>query len=206
VLVSGAGVGAALAEPADAAERRRRLGVPPGDYLLTVATLEPRKGLDVLLAALGHAADALPPLVVVGQAGWGGVHPEALAQDLGLPAERVRLLGRLPDTDLAAVLHGATALVAPSRAEGFGLPVLEAMDAGVPVVSSDAPALAEVGGGATVLTPVGDAAALAAALREVTGDAALRDRLRASGRRRAADFSWAAVAGRLWELYGELVR
>jgi len=115
------------------------------------------------------------------------------------------VLGRIEDVDLAAVLHGATALVAPSRAEGFGLPVLEAMAAGVPVVSSDAPALVEVGGGATVVTPVGDSAGLAAALRDVVADDRLQQTLAESGRRRAADFSWATAATRLWELYGSLV-
>ena len=98
------------------------------------------------------------------------------------------------------VLARATALVAPSRAEGFGLPVLEAMAAGVPVVSSDAPALVEVGGGATVTVPVGDAAALADALAEVVASEQLRA---ATGRGRPPDgrqdFSWAAAARRLWD-------
>jgi glycosyltransferase involved in cell wall biosynthesis len=204
VLVAGAGVGSALRDQPDAAARRERLGVPAGEYLLTVATLEPRKGLDVLLAALAQRPADLPPLLVVGQAGWGGVQPGAMARGLGLPDGQVRLLGRLPDADLAAVLRGATALVMPSRAEGFGLPVLEAMAAGIPVVSSDAPALVEVGGGATVLTQVGDAAALAAALGDLVGDGARRTELSAAGRRRAADFSWEKVADRLWLLYGEL--
>jgi glycosyltransferase involved in cell wall biosynthesis len=206
VVVTGAGVGAALAEPADAAARRERLGVEPGGYLLTVATLEPRKGLDVLLAALAEEPGGLPPLVVVGQAGWGGVQPGAMARKLGLPDGQVRPLGRVPDADLAALLHGAAALVMPSRAEGFGLPVLEAMAAGVPVLSSDVPALREVGGGATVVTPVGDAPALAAALRDLLGNPVRQEQLRAAGRRRAADFSWPEVAARLWELYTDLLR
>ena len=204
VVVSGAGVGKQLGEPVDAEERRRRLGVPAGGYLLSVATLEPRKGLDVLLSAMAERPAELPPLVLAGPPGWGGVRPEELARELGLPREQLTVLGRIADVDLAAVLHGATALVAPSRAEGFGLPVLEAMAAGVPVVSSDAAALVEVGGGATLLTPVGDSSALAGALRELVGDSRLRQTLVESGRRRAADFSWAAAAARLWELYGTL--
>jgi glycosyltransferase involved in cell wall biosynthesis len=79
------------------------------------------------------------------------------------------------------------------------------MAAGVPVVSSDAPALVEVGGGATVTSPVGDDEALAEALAEVAGSPALRARLATAGRQRAADFSWAVAADRLWDLYGSLV-
>jgi glycosyltransferase involved in cell wall biosynthesis len=205
VVVTGAGVGDGLAPPVDAADRRRRLGVPAGDYLLTVATLEPRKGLDVLLGALAARRDDLPPLVVVGQPGWGGVQLADMATELGLPASQVRRLGRVSDPDLASVLQTATALVMPSRAEGFGLPVLEAMACGVPVVSSDAAALVEVGGGATVLTPVGDVAALAEALVDVVGDPAVRARLAEAGRRRAGDFSWTRVASDLWGLYASLL-
>jgi glycosyltransferase involved in cell wall biosynthesis len=141
---------------------------------------------------------------VVGQAGWGSVDVAARAAELGV-GDRVRLMGRLPDDDLAVVLSRAAVLVSPSRAEGFGLPVLEAMAAGVPVVSSDAPALEEVGGGATRTVPVGDVAALAEALADVLGSAATRAELSAAGRRRAADFTWVGAADRLWELYATLL-
>ncbi|MDK3256136.1 glycosyltransferase family 4 protein [Blastococcus capsensis] len=202
-VVVGEGVSAGLVPPADAERRAAALGLPDGDYVVTLATVEPRKGLDVLLQAL--AAESAPdvPLLVVGQAGWGSVDVGAVAEELGI-ASRVRLLGRLPDEDLAVVLGRAAVLAAPSRAEGFGLPVLEAMAAGVPVVSSDAPALVEVGGGATVTVPVGDSAALADALSEVLGSPTLRAEASAAGRRRAADFSWADTARRLWELYSSL--
>jgi glycosyltransferase involved in cell wall biosynthesis len=203
VHVVGEGVSADLDLPADADVRAAALDLPDAPYLITLATIEPRKGLDVLLDALARAQAPEVPLLVVGQPGWGGVDVAARAAELGLAA-RVRLMGRLPDADLAVALSRATALVAPSRAEGFGLPVLEAMAAGVPVVSSDAPALAEVGGGATVTVPVGDAGALADALAEVVRSEALRARLTGAGRRRAAEFSWAAAAGRLWELYAAL--
>jgi glycosyltransferase involved in cell wall biosynthesis len=203
-VVVSEGASEALRTPPDSAERAERLGLPDGDFLVTLATLEPRKGLDVLLRALALPGAPAVPLLVVGQPGWGGVDVAGSAAHLGI-GSRVRVMGRLADEDLAVVLSRAAVLVAPSRAEGFGLPVLEAMAAGVPVVSSDAPALVEVGGGATVTVPVGDAAALAAAMADVLGSAPERDRLAAAGRRRAADFSWAEAARRLWELYGSLV-
>jgi glycosyltransferase involved in cell wall biosynthesis len=192
------GEGAASAvttPPADAAERRRRLGLPPR-YLLTVATLEPRKGLDVALDALALRPGL--PLVVVGQSGWGGIDLATAARVRGLLADRLLALGRLPDADLAAVLAGATAVVAPSRAEGFGLPVLEAMAAGVPVVSSDDPAMVEVGGGATVVVPIGAPGALADAMTRLVDDSALRADLSARGRLRSAAFSWERVAVSVW--------
>jgi glycosyltransferase involved in cell wall biosynthesis len=205
LVVIGEGVTAALAAPPpDADDRAARLGLPAGGYLLSLATLEPRKGLDVLLAALADPAAPDLPLLVVGQPGWGGVDPAAAAARLGLAAGRVRVLGRLPDPDLATALHRSTALVAPSRAEGFGLPVLEAMAAGVPAVTSDAPALVEVGSGATLVVPRDDPHALAVTLRSLLADEALRARLAAAGRRRAADFTWTATARALWTVYAKV--
>lgn len=200
VAVVGEGVPDALrTQPADAADRAARLDLPPA-YLLSLATLEPRKGLDVLLAALADPAAPDLPLLLVGQPGWGGVDPLEAAGALGLAAGRVRVLGRLPDADLAVVLHRATALASPSRAEGFGLPLLEAMAAGVPVVTSDAPALVEVGGGAALVVPRDDPAALARGLAEVT-DPAGRDARMAAGRARADRYSWSTAARELWQLY-----
>ncbi len=184
------GVSADLAVPADAADRVRRLGLPESGWLVSVATLEPRKGLDVALAALAHPDAPDLPLAVAGSPGWGGVDLAAEAHRLGLAPGRVIALGSLGDANLAAVLGGAVALVAPARAEGFGLPTLEAMALGVPVVASDAAALVELTAGAALHTPVGDAPALAAALSHVASDPALRAELSAAGRRRAADFSW----------------
>jgi glycosyltransferase involved in cell wall biosynthesis len=202
-VIVGEGVSAGLTPPSDAAERAAALELPDGPFVVTLATIEPRKGLDVLLEAMARPGAPDVPLLVIGPPGWGSVDVARQAEELGLTG-RVRLLGRLPDADLAVVLQRAAALVAPSRAEGFGLPVLEAMAAGVPVVSSEAPALVEVGGGATLTVPVGDSGALADALGEVLRSTQLRERLAADGLRRAADFSWAAAGRRLWELYAGL--
>jgi glycosyltransferase involved in cell wall biosynthesis len=110
------------------------------------------------------------------------------------------------DADLASLYAGASVVVMPSRAEGFGLPVLEAMTLGVPLVTSDDPAMREVGGGATQLFPVGDPTALSAAIVRVLGDAGLRAQLIEAGRMRAQDFDWLDAARTMWDLYGRLAR
>ena len=186
VLVVGEGVSPDLVVPPDADERAARLDLPER-YLLTVATLEPRKGLRQLAAAL----DGSIPLLCAGQPGWGAQEP--------LPG--ARLLGRVSDADLAVLLSRATALVVPSLDEGFGLPLLEGMSLGTPVLTSDAPALVEVAGGAALAVPLAD---LADGLRAVTTDEALRQRLREAGPRRAADFSWVNAAETLWRAYADL--
>ena len=136
----------------------RRLGLPD-EYYVFIGASGPRKGLDVLLRA--HGAD-LPPLVVAG--------PGAPTR-----ARRVLRTGYLPEAELRSVVAGARALVLPSRDEGFGLPVLEALACGVPVVCSDLPALREVAGGLATFVPPGDPDALRAALREATGRAGSGD-------------------------------
>jgi len=168
----------------------------PERYVLAVGTIEPRKGIDVLIEAMAHVD---VPLVLAGQPGWGGLDPLALAAQHGV--SDVRVLGRVSDAELAVALRGAAVLAAPSLAEGFGLPVLEAMAAGVPVVHSDASALVEVAGGAGRVVPARDAAALATALREVLGSAELTGRMRTAGLSRAADFTWSSAAEVVWSVH-----
>jgi glycosyltransferase involved in cell wall biosynthesis len=194
--VVGEGVAPSIAiPPPDADERARRLGLPDR-FALCVGTLEPRKGLDVAVQAIADPAWPGLPLLIVGPTGWG---------DVRIPDGAARLLGRLSDHDLATVLHRATVLLAPSRDEGFGLPVLEGMAHGVPAVVSDIPALVEVGRDGVLPVPVGDPAALAAATARLVTDDTLHARLATAGRARAADFSWAAAARTCWQIYRELV-
>jgi glycosyltransferase involved in cell wall biosynthesis len=187
-------------DPNLAALKTGRLRLPE-TYVLAVGTVEPRKGLDVLVRAMArpHAPDL--PLVVVGPRGWGEVNLAGLAAEHGFPAGRLYVLGRVDDEDLSAILRRASALAVPSRAEGFGLPVLEAMAVGTPVVHTDVPALVEVAGGTGLTVPCGDADALASALREVvTSSAATAERV-AQGLLRAAAFTWEHAATELWRLH-----
>jgi glycosyltransferase involved in cell wall biosynthesis len=188
---------------------RARLGLH-GPYLLGLGTHEPRKDLPTLVRAFAALAPELPhTLVLTGLAGWGS---QALAGAVAASgvAGRVRLTGYLPEQDKAALLSGADLLVYPSRYEGFGLPVLEAMACGTPVVTTTGGSLPEVAGDAALLVPPGDPQQLAAAVRKLLGDQAARADQARRGRARAAAFTWErcadltvaayrkAVGGRRW--------
>jgi glycosyltransferase involved in cell wall biosynthesis len=173
----------------------------PARYLLFVGSREPRKNLGTLLTAyrdllagkVGAAAPSpagpgVPPLVLVGPPGWG----EAL-DTAGLPPDAVRTLGYLPEPALAGVVAGAAAVVVPSWYEGFGLPALEALACGTPVVAADLPAHREVLGDQAELVPPSDPDALAAALGRVLEDPG-GEAARAARRTRAAGFTWETCA------------
>jgi len=175
-----------------------------GPYYLWVGTVTARKNLDGLLDALESLDAAAPPLVVAG-----GVDPhagDARRLEAAAAAGKVRFLRRVGDDELAALYAGATALVYPSLYEGFGLPVLEAMAAGCPVICSRAGALPEAAGDAGLLVEPGDAASLAEAMRRLASDPALRRELSERGRARAAGFSWARTAERTLEVYERIGR
>jgi glycosyltransferase involved in cell wall biosynthesis len=146
-----------------------------------------------LLAAF--AAARLDPiqLVLAGPDAGQRAHLARLAASLGIRA-RLTLLGRVSDAVLAALYRDAVALCFPSLAEGFGLPVLESMAAGLPVVATDIEVVSEVTGGAALLVPPGDIPALSRALEQVSRDEQLRQHLADLGRTRAQRFTWEATA------------
>jgi glycosyltransferase involved in cell wall biosynthesis len=171
------------------AELRRRLGLD-GPYLLGLGTLEPRKDLPTLVRAFAAVAGELPhTLVLAGLAGWGaGAVAEAVAAS-GV-SDRILLAGYVPEADKAALFTGADLFAYPSHYEGFGLPVLEAMACGAPVVTTTGGSLPEVAGDAALLVEPGDADALAVAIGKLVGDSGERVALVQRGMVRAAGFTW----------------
>ncbi len=156
-----------------------------GDYVLAVATLEPRKNLSRAVEAAGLAAVELR---VVGARGWGGVDAPGW-------------VGEIPDAQLAALYRGARCVLYPSLYEGFGLPVLEAMACGTPVVTSREGATAEVAGGAAILVDPRDAGSIAAGIEEAE---LRRDELVPLGLARARTFAWERAADSVVELWREV--
>lgn len=163
----------------------------PSAYLLAVGMLQPRKGLDVLLAAyriLIAEDPAVPPLVIVGSPGWG-----AGLDRTGLSPDRLVLPGYVDARTLRGLVAGAAVLAFPSRYEGFGLPPLEALATNTPVVASDVPAVREVLGRHASLVPPGDPDALAAGLRRVLTEPP-DGRAREAARQHARAFTWRRCA------------
>jgi glycosyltransferase involved in cell wall biosynthesis len=181
-----------------------RVGVGPapanGPYLLAVAHVTPRKGLDVLARAAALLGKRCPPILVAGPDWWGA--DEVRAQIARLDgAGRVRLLGRVDDSRLAALYRNATIVCHTSRAEGFGITCLEAMSAGSPLVATDLPSVREVTAGSALLVPVDDADAVAAAIDTLLGDESRRRALAEAGRDRAKAFSWPRMASEVVRAY-----
>lgn len=177
-------------------------GTDPSDYFLAVGTLEPRKNLALLLRAYQRATEidpSLPPLIVAGKLGWKNHAFESLLSDPAL-ASRVHLAGYVTDERLLELFRGARAFVYPSLYEGFGLPVVEAMACGTPVITSAVSSLPEVGGDAALYVDPHDETGLSERLLAMRDDH-LRDDLRERGLRQAASFSWERAARETLAVY-----
>ena len=172
--------------------------VPP--YALFVGGIQPRKDPLTAIEALA-LVDGDLRLVLVGNEKRGGDEVRSAVRRLGLE-RRVELAGYVEHEGLASLYRGAVCLVFPSRYEGFGLPVLEAMASGTPVVATTAGAVPEVAGEAAILVEPGDPAALAEGIRQALAD---RERFVAAGLERAGEFSWAETARRTLAVYRELL-
>ena len=176
----------------------------PGPYVLALGTIEPRKDLPTLIRAFDLVAAEEPELrlVVAGADGWGVPAYEA-AVGASAHAGRILRLGYVDSVLRSRLLRHASIYAYPSLYEGFGLPPLEAMLAGVPVVTTDAGALPEVVGDAAAMVPVGDVTAMATALGRLLTDDSARTAVVAAGRARAASYRWEDSAAGLSALYAD---
>ncbi len=183
-----------VAPSLEATDDETHAELPQSGFVLAVGTLEPRKNLPRLVAAyraLAPELQAAHPLAVVGKLGWDTGETVAALDALG---DRCLRLGYVSDGDLAELYRRCAAFCYPSLGEGFGLPVLEAMAAGAPVVTSDCSSLPEVGGDAVEYADPHDVASIAAALERVLESPARRAELSSLGRERAHGFSWDRTA------------
>ena len=174
-----------------------------GDFILFVSTIEPRKNLPTLLKAYGQLLDSYKAdvrLAVVGRRGWLSEEVFTLVEKLKLTND-ILFLGRVPVEDLLHLYNAAQLLVQPSFYEGFGLPPLEAMACGTPVVVSNVSSLPEVVGDAGLLVDPENASEITVAIWRVLTDEALRAELIAKGLKRAHCFSWEKTARQTLELY-----
>ncbi|MGQ9716465.1 MAG: glycosyltransferase family 4 protein [Anaerolineae bacterium] len=167
-------------------------------YVLSVGTLQPRKNFVRLIRAFARLPATGRMLVIAGSRGW---LYESVLEEAARHPDRVRVLGFVEDADLPALYRGADLFVFPSFYEGFGLPVLEAMACGVPVVCSGVSSLPEVAGDAALLVDPEDEEGLSQAMERVLEDEGLRQEMAARGRARAARFTWEQAARRLAAMF-----
>ena len=181
-----------------------------GKYILAVGSIQPRKNLARLIKAYASlrgdsSADKLPKLVLVGKCAW--LYDETLRTlDQTGVKEAVVLTGYVPEADLPALYSGALCFVYPSYFEGFGLPPLEAMKCGAPVIVGNRTSLPEVVGDAALQVDPFDVDAIAAAIKRLLNDGPLRNELSRKGQERASAFSWRETARRTLKIYEQVAR
>lgn len=179
-----------------------------GEYFLYLGTIEPRKNLERLIKAYGHFADEVgenaPKLVLAGGKGWLYDGIFSRVQSMGLE-DKVLFTKYVPSEDMTPLMCGALAFVFPSIYEGFGMPPLEAMACGVPVLCSGEASLPEVTGDCAVICDAYSINSITGGLRRLYSDAGLRAELSAKGLERAKLFSWEKSAEKLYDVYKELM-
>lgn len=180
--------------------------IPERPYILNVGTLEPRKNLPCLLRAFALARrKGLPHrLVVTGASGWGASPLARLIDELELHAD-VTFTGFIGDDELPGLYAGADFFVYPSLYEGFGLPVLEAMASGTPVITSNVSSLPEVAGTAALLIDPRSHEEISSAMLRLASDVELRNSMREQVRIQAARFSWERTADETWSVYKKVL-
>jgi glycosyltransferase involved in cell wall biosynthesis len=187
---------------------RERYGIKP-NYLLSLGSIQPRKNLARLIeayASLRTRDEAnFPQLVIAGKSGWldADIYRAARQEN---PGESIKFIGYVPDDDLPALYSGAICFVYPSFFEGFGLPVLEAMQCGTPVIAGNRTSIPEVAGEAALLFDPFDSAALSAAIEKVIDNSDFRADLRVKGLERARKFSWTTTAKSTLQAYKQVLR
>jgi glycosyltransferase involved in cell wall biosynthesis len=196
--------------PVERGEAVRQINARYGidrDFVLSVGNLHPRKNLRRLVEAYARMPASLRSrykLVIVGQALWHHSDIYRAAVDKGVQPD-VIFTGYVPDVDLVLLYNAATAFAYPSLYEGFGLPVLEAMACGTPVVTSSVSALPEIAGDAAILVDPHDAPALSSAMATVLSEPELAQGLSTAGLQRARSFSWQRTALETLEIYREVL-
>ncbi len=194
---------------AEVSEVREKYGLP-ADYILFVGNIEPRKNLERLVRAyraLPKTISNRHALVIVGGSGWLSEAIEAeIAQANDSGHRIIRPAAYVVDADLPALYTGAALLVHPALYEGFGMPVLEAMATGTPVVASDNSSLPEVVGGAGIMVNALDEQAITSAIEKVLTDRALRDKLISAGFKQAGKYTWTTAGAKLIAIIDELAQ
>jgi glycosyltransferase involved in cell wall biosynthesis len=196
-----------VSDPAARAAARQRYGIPANPYVFSVGTVQPRKNYARLIAALAALGSAYEDvhLVIAGGRGWLEGPIYQAVRDHGLQG-RVHFIGFARDEDLPALYSDAVCLAYPSLYEGIGLPVLEAMACGTPVLTSAISSLPEVAGDAAILVDPYDIEAIVDGLRRLLDDATLRTELTARGFRQAAKFTWEGAATQLLAIYRQMLQ